>query len=414
MSSQAGKLGVLAHVKHVRLDGKCYLELRDGQILPYNPGDCDELTVGDVVLISVDSSRVDKAPAELWHEEPWVGVIKLVTADRLVVDINGRFRVITRPADLSVQQGNTVAGTDTAGITEILCPKPVRLIEFPEIDDSTVAQYKHPRRNEPTFDDFGGYDEAVARARELIEVPLEKHSELTKIGARPIKGVLLTGPPGTGKTLLARIIANQANAQFYEISGPEIISKWYGQSAELIRKIFEDAANQPRAIIFFDEIDSIAVRREADTHEESRRIVGQLLTAIDGFKRVTNVIVVAATNRPADVDRALRRPGRFDWQINFPMPTRKDREEILAVSARRLSKGEELPYSLIADRTESWTPADLSAIWSEAALLAAADGREAIFVDDFIGGFDRVSRLRTRLLAEECKPGKPGKEDAAQ
>ena len=152
----------------------------------------------------------------------------------------------------------------------------------------------------------------MSRARELIEVPLRNHEALSAIGARPIKGVLFTGEPGTGKTMLARIIAAQSGAAFYEISGPEIFSKWYGQSEELLRKLFQAAAKHDKAIIFFDEIDSVAAQRGDESHEASKRVVAQLLTLMDGFTPDTNVVVIAATNRPQDLDVALRRPGRFD------------------------------------------------------------------------------------------------------
>lgn len=132
----------------------------------------------------------------------------------------------------------------------------------------------------------------VERARELIEVPLKYKDALSNIGARPIKGVLFTGQPGTGKTMLARIIANSVDAEFYEISGPEVFSKWYGQSEEIIRKLFEDAAKQEKAIIFFDEIDSVASQRADETHEASRRVIAQLLTLMDGFTSDDNVVVM--------------------------------------------------------------------------------------------------------------------------
>ena len=190
--------------------------------------------------------------------------------------------------------------------------------------------------NQPTFDDFGGFSSVVRRAHELIKLPLERHAELAKIGARAIKGVLFTGPPGTGKTMLARIIAAQADAAFYEISGPEIFSKWYGQSEELLRRIFDAAAKEKRAIIFFDEIDSVAAQRADDAHEASRRVVAQLLTLMDGFDSTRNIVVIAATNRPQDLDIALRRPGRFDWEIEFPLPGKDDRLDILIKIARKL------------------------------------------------------------------------------
>ena len=185
------------------------------------------------------------------------------------------------------------------------------------------------------FDDFGGLTESHSqRAHELIEVPLQNREALSEIGARPIKGVLFTGKPGTGKTMLAQIIAHRSEAKFYRISGPEIFSKWVGQSEELLRKLFDKAAGSDKAIIFFDEIDSVAAQRVDASHESSTRVVAQLLTLMDGFSSKANVVVIAATNRPQDLDVALLRPGRFDWEIHFPYPDQSDRVDILTSRLR--------------------------------------------------------------------------------
>lgn len=398
MEPEISQTYTVARVRHISGDRTAvYLELRNGQTATYTPRRQVDFSAGDVVFINPEWNEVEPAPSELWIEEPWVGVVRLLLPDRVVIDVGGRLRTLAPTRGLELREGNTVEGLDSSGITRVLSEKPVRYIDLPIVDSATVEHFKSTPSADSSFDDFGGFSEIVERARELVEFPLKYHKELGKIGARPIKGVLFTGLPGTGKTMLARIIANQAGAKFYEISGPEVLSKWYGQSEELIRQIFEDAANQDRAIVFFDEIDSLAVQRSDDSHEASRRIVGQLLTSMDGFTPDTNVVVIATTNRPQDIDVALRRPGRFDWEIHFPLPSRQDREEILTTSARRLSLGEKLPHAMIAEKTESWSPADLAAIWSEAALLAVHDHREAILTEDYIGGFERVAAQRIQI-----------------
>ena len=197
--------------------------------------------------------------------------------------------------------------------------------------------------------------------------------------------------------MLGRIIAARANAVFYEISGPEIFSKWYGQSEEMLRKLFDDAAKQERAIIFFDEIDSVAAQRDEDAPEASKRVVAQLLTLMDGFQPEHNVMVIATTNRPQDIDIALQRPGRFDWVIHFPLPNRSDREAILQVAARNLTTVGSLPHSYVAERTEGWSAAELTAIWTEAALLAVADDRAVLMTEDYLGGLERVMAQRHSL-----------------
>jgi transitional endoplasmic reticulum ATPase len=378
-----------------------YLELRSGLIATVTGTDLPEVSAGDVVLLRYDPHHIELAPQELWPEESWVGVVRLKLDDVTVVaDPNGRLRKLRTRADIPYREGNTVEATDSE-VIRVLSEEPIKYLDLPAVDDATIATFRSRGAvSGISFEDFGGLRHVVQRARELIEIPLTYSEALSKIRARPIKGVLFTGPPGTGKTMLARIIANSTDAEFYQISGPQIFSKWYGQSEEILRKLFEDAGNQKRAIIFFDEIDSVAGKRDSDSHEASRRVVAQLLTLMDGFSSNSNVIVIAATNRPQDIDVALRRPGRFDWEVTFSLPDRFDREDILRKTSRKLETFEPLPHGFVAERTDGWNAAELSAIWSEAALLAVKDNREVIMAEDFIGGFERVlaQRNRTGLL----------------
>jgi transitional endoplasmic reticulum ATPase len=309
-----------------------------GEQLAYEPG--------QVLLVDVDRWTLEAAPEAVWPSDDkpsttpaalWVGVVKLRNDDDVtVVDIGGSFRRLPT-TEVPYESNFTVEGTDAEGVTRILDKKPIRYLDHPAIDDEVIAGFRREPDDSVGFEDFGGLPGVKQRARELIEIPLAHRDRLIKIGAKPIKGVLFTGPPGSGKTMLARIIANIAGATFYEISGPIIISKWVGESEEILRRIFEDAAKRSPSIIFFDELDSVASQRSEDAHDASIRVVGQLLTLMDGFKPEHNVMVIAATNRPQDIDKALRRPGRFDWQIDFPQPGRTDRKAILEVGARPLA-----------------------------------------------------------------------------
>ncbi|HEY3548525.1 MAG TPA: ATP-binding protein [Propionicimonas sp.] len=394
--------GALARVRLVTDDGsRVYLDLRNGSTATIDNYTGPDVAPGDVLLLGGESddpelSLVDSA---VWPDEPWVGVVKLKLPDITVVDSSGRLRTVPTTTAVDYREGNTVEASEFRGVSRVLTEDPIRYLDIPSIDEITISHFRAPPPGADglTFEDFGGLKGVAQRARELIEVPLKYHSALARIGARPIKGVLFTGPPGTGKTLLAQIIAAQASAEFYKISGPEIFSKWYGQSEELIRRLFEAAASHDRAIVFFDEIDSVASGRDEGSHEVSRRVVAQLLTAMDGFTRDSNVVVIATTNRPQDLDPALRRPGRFDWEIEFPLPSRDDRVEILRQSARRLRTQVSLPHHAIAEATDGWSAAELAAIWSEAALLAVADGRDRIVAEDYIGGHRRVSDQRDRV-----------------
>lgn len=374
------------------------MELRNGQTITVDGQEPFDFELGSVVIVRPEENYIEAAPDDLWPERSWVGVVRLRLPDLTVVDSGGgRWRILETRDDVEYREGNTVEARDSYGVVRVLAEEPIKYLDLPTVDDTVISKFRQDEgSSHETFEDFGGLQDVVARARELIEVSLKNKDALSEIGTRPIKGVLFTGPPGTGKTMLARIIANSTDSAFYEISGPEVFSKWYGQSEKILRKLFEDAAKQKQAILFFDEIDSVAGQRADESHEASRRVVAQLLALMDGFASDDNVVVIAATNRPQDIDAALRRPGRFDWEISFPLPNRCDRELILRASARRLSIYEPLPHRWISMRTESWSAADLAAIWSEAALLAVADGRSMIMVEDYVGGFERVSAQKRR------------------
>jgi transitional endoplasmic reticulum ATPase len=280
---------------------------------------------GTVVFISGSSMR--PAPHEMWKPDPQIAVVRLKLDDITIVDTGGRWMNVPTVDTVDYERGNTVHVTKN-GVVRKLDDEPLRLIEFPDLIPSVVAKFKIPPPEE-SFDSLGGLDDVIDRANELIEVPLEHGDVLEKIGARPVRGVLLTGPAGTGKTLFARIMAAKSGAEFYLINGPEVMSKWYGQSEELLRMIFADARKQ-RSIVFFDEIDSIAGRRTETAHEASNRVVATLLTELDGFSASEHqLMVLATTNRPEDVDEALRRPGRLDWQIEFRLPDEAGRTDIL-------------------------------------------------------------------------------------
>ena len=221
-----------------------------------------------------------------------------------------------------------------------------------------------------SYEDIGGLKEELRKVREMIELPL-KHPELfDRLGIDPPKGVLLYGPPGTGKTLIAKAVANESGANFYAINGPEIMSKFYGQSEENLRKVFEEAEKNAPAIIFIDEIDAIAPKRSEVHGEVERRVVSQLLTLLDGLKGRGKVIVIAATNLPDAIDPALRRPGRFDREIRIGVPDRNGRKEILQIHTRSMPKSEDVDLDYLADVTHGFVGADLAALAREAAMNA--------------------------------------------
>src|ERR671933_296408 len=221
-----------------------------------------------------------------------------------------------------------------------------------------------------TYEDIGGLGDAVGRVREMIELPL-RHPELFKrLGVEAPKGVLLHGPPGTGKTLLAKAVANETNANFYTIGGPEIMSKYYGESEEKLRNVFQQAEKNAPSIIFIDEIDSIAPKREEVSGEVERRIVAQLLSLMDGMSSRGKVVVIGATNRVNAIDPALRRPGRFDREIEIGVPDRNGRLEILQIHTRGMPLDKDVNLEKLADISHGFVGADLQALSKEAAMRA--------------------------------------------
>lgn len=221
-----------------------------------------------------------------------------------------------------------------------------------------------------SYEDIGGLKNEIELIREMVELPMKNPEVFEKLGIGAPKGVLLTGPPGTGKTLLAKAVANETDSSFYSIAGPEIMSKYYGESEKHIRDIFEKAAKTSPAIIFFDEIDSIAPKRSEGTDQTEKRIVAQLLTLMDGLKSRGQVVVMAATNRPEDIDEALRRPGRFDREIRINPPDEKGRKEILQIHTRGMPLEKDVDFNEIANRTIGYTGADLEVLSKEAGLKA--------------------------------------------
>jgi len=241
--------------------------------------------------------------------------------------------------------------------------EPVKPSEYPLLSRGTRV----------TWEDIGDLEEAKQRIREIVELPM-KHPEIfQRLGIEPPKGILIYGPPGVGKTLLAKALANEIGAYFVAINGPEIMSKFYGESEERLREVFKEAQENAPSIVFIDEIDSIAPKREEVTGEVEKRVVAQLLTLMDGIQERGKVIVIGATNRPEDVDPALRRPGRFDREIEIRPPDKQGRLEILQVHTRSMPLDSDVNLAEIADLTKGYTGADLAALAKEAAMAAVRE-----------------------------------------
>jgi transitional endoplasmic reticulum ATPase len=286
-----------------------------------------------------------------------------------------------------------------------------------EISDQVT---RPSQRFRPTisYEDIGGLRGEIVKVREMIELPM-KHPELfERLGIEAPKGVLLHGPPGTGKTLLAKAVANETNAHFISLSGPEIMSKYYGESEERLREIFGEAEKNAPSIIFIDEIDSIAPKREEVTGEVEKRVVAQLLALMDGMQSRGKVVVIAATNRPNALDPALRRPGRFDREIEIGVPDSEGRLEILQVHTRGMPLAEDLDLKRLAASTHGFVGADLEALAKEAAMRslrrvlpqidlekesipAEVLNKIIVTMDDFLGALTEVEPSAMREVLVE-------------
>jgi transitional endoplasmic reticulum ATPase len=219
-----------------------------------------------------------------------------------------------------------------------------------------------------SYEDIGGLKEEVRKVREMIEIPLKRPELFERLGIAPPKGVLMHGPPGTGKTLLAKAVASESDAHFISINGPEIMSKYVGGSEENLREFFEEAEANAPSIIFIDELDAIAPKREETQGEVERRTVAQLLTLMDGLNSRGQVVVIGATNRPDSLDPALRRPGRFDREIEIGVPDRDERKEVLEIHTRNMPLSDDVDLDKIADSTHGFVGADLESLCKEAAM----------------------------------------------
>ncbi|MFL2967840.1 MAG: CDC48 family AAA ATPase [Candidatus Poseidoniaceae archaeon] len=257
-----------------------------------------------------------------------------------------------------------VLQTTPKGIVQVNSDTDI-VIKDEAIDDDDVGQSQGI-----TYEDIGGIGTQLLKVREMIELPL-KHPELfRRLGIDPPKGVLLHGPPGTGKTMIAKAVATETNAHFTSINGPEIISKYYGESEKQLREIFDEAANNAPAIVFVDEIDSICPKREDVSGEVERRVVAQMLTLMDGMQGRDNVIVIGATNRRDAMDPALRRPGRFDREIEIGVPDRDGRKEILDVHTRQMPIADDFDVDWVLENSYGFVGADLAALVRESAMKA--------------------------------------------
>lgn len=344
---------------------------------------------------SVTVRRCDPKPAEQVVLAPNIPEGKRIKFEAGIEDVFLR-GLLNRPlvadTDIIVPNIALMGNRSTFSVVSTVPKGPVVVHGGTKVtvrDAPRKQESKKQRGKQVTYDDVGGLDDELRRIREMIELPL-KHPELfQRLGIGAPRGVLLYGPPGTGKTLMAEAVANESGATLFSVRGPEIMGQYYGQSEERLREIFKQAGESAPSIVFLDEIDSIAPNRDSVSGEVERRVVAQLLTLMDGLGDRGNVIVIGATNREDSIDPALRRPGRFDREIEIGIPGRKARADILSVHLREMPLTEDVTPEALASMTQGFVGADLAALCREAAMHCLSSR---------MGEFDLDGQISTEML----------------
>jgi transitional endoplasmic reticulum ATPase len=264
----------------------------------------------------------------------------------------------------------SVFGSPIVLIAQKIIPKGfVKITEMTEIQLlETPTNPENGNIEKTSYEDIGGLSEQITKIREMIELPLKAPELFAKLGVEPPKGILMYGPPGTGKTMLAKAVANEADAHFILINGPSIMSKYVGGAEEKLREIFKEAQENAPAIIFIDEIDAVAPAREESGSEVERRVVGQLLSLLDGTEARGDIVIIGATNRPNSIDNALRRPGRFDREVEIAVPDKNSRREILNIHTKLMPLEKKIDLNAIVELTHGFVGADISALVKETAM----------------------------------------------
>lgn len=376
------------------VDGAVLVEARDGRTALVSGTSFSDLAAGDVFLFG--NGQVENLPSESWPAGDRTGTVVWAGDADIVVKSAGSTHAFRQRAQNPFEKGQTVRLSPDGQPIEVIADEPIDdLSIFGDDDFDPKSLVVRNEDNTTSLKDFGGNASLVRRALDLATVALSPDDPLRSMGVNPIKGMLFSGPSGTGKTFLARALAAELDASFYNVGGPAIVDKFVGQTERRLREIFEHANSNGPAILFFDEIDSLYTQRGESNHESTNRLVGQFLSLLDGFVAYDRVLIIATTNLPGALDDALLRPGRLGQKLVFSLPSEQDRIRILETSSRNVKFMTEPDWPLLARLTDGWTAADLAAVWTEAGLAATLDRRTTIAWEDIVIGVEAVDRDRS-------------------
>ncbi|PSP57398.1 peptidase [Halobacteriales archaeon QS_1_67_19] len=332
--------------------------------------------------------RLERENETLKTTSLYVATAEELTDDGIIIKQHGNNQEVLTEVSPSlrdeIESGDRVAVNDSFTVQTVLEAEKDARAQAMEVDESPDVRYE----------DIGGLEDQMQEVREAVEQPLENPEQFETVGIEPPSGVLLHGPPGTGKTMLARAVANQTDATFIKMAGSELVQKFIGEGAKLVRDLFELASEREPAVLFIDEIDAVAAKRtdsKTSGDAEVQRTMMQLLSEMDGFEDRGEIRIMAATNRFDMLDRAILRPGRFDRLIEVPKPDTEAREKILSIHIRDMNVAENVDLELLAHRTEGYSGAQIESLATEAGMFAIRDERTEVRQEDFEDAYDKIT-----------------------
>lgn len=384
---------LIAKIDHRTASNTAVLRLPNGTLIP-GDSEVSALDAADDAVVIL-SDQWELGSSEDWEPYREAGIVENIKNDIAIVRHNQGLITRIIPNDLAIEIGYTVLFDARSVLLEVIEGKPLQNSLLNEEFDVSTIRYEPTK--ELNWTDFAGFPDLIKEARDIVAVHTraESRKKLNELGVPPVKGILFEGPPGTGKTYLAQIIAARSDATFYLVTTAALGGRLVGESEQRLEAVYADAAKNDLSIVFIDEIE-VLTRERGSEQDHSSRLVNVFLTNMDGANSAKNVITIGATNRVDDIDRALRRPGRFDREVSFRHPDLEDRRAILSSAVHKTAG--QIDYETVAQETYGWTAAELGAIWQYAGEMAIIANRTAIFNDHFLLGFERAQNARENRM----------------